>query len=94
MAPEVPTSHPYVDVLISLSLVINLFEVVWVQRLKQVVEVDDEENPVPAKSLGSRKLFQVLKPYFWPKGAVNRLRVFATWFCLIGSKVCNIFIPL
>lgn len=40
------------------------------------------------------RLMKVLWPYFWPSGMKNRLRVLATWVCLVGSKASGIVAPL
>ena len=44
--------------------------------------------------LSTLQLFGVMKPYFWPKGMVNKFRCFATYFFLLTTKVCNLFAPL
>ena len=41
-----------------------------------------------------RSVFRILKPYFWPKGCVPRLRVASTWVFLGISKAANIASPL
>ncbi|KAJ9458077.1 Iron-sulfur clusters transporter atm1 [Diplonema papillatum] len=39
-------------------------------------------------------LVKILKPYFAPKGWVNKMRAFATYACIAGNKVCNLLLPL
>eukprot|EP00667_Euglena_gracilis_P000795 EG_transcript_795 len=41
-----------------------------------------------------RSVFKIFKPYFWPDGIVNRLRVMSTWVFLGVSKGTNIVAPL
>ena len=36
----------------------------------------------------------VMKPYFWPRGAYNKLRTISTFAVMAGSKVCGIYAPL
>eukprot|EP01060_Flectonema_neradi_P037884 TRINITY_DN7778_c0_g5_i1.p1 TRINITY_DN7778_c0_g5~~TRINITY_DN7778_c0_g5_i1.p1 ORF type:complete len:805 (+),score=125.05 TRINITY_DN7778_c0_g5_i1:53-2416(+) len=36
----------------------------------------------------------ILRPYFLPKGLLNKLRAVLTWVSIIGAKICNIYIPL
>eukprot|EP00756_Hemistasia_phaeocysticola_P044439 Hpha_TRINITY_DN1812_c0_g1::TRINITY_DN1812_c0_g1_i1::g.170536::m.170536/K06147/ABCB-BAC; ATP-binding cassette, subfamily B, bacterial len=36
----------------------------------------------------------ILRPYFLPKGCINKVRAVLTWVAIIGAKVCNIYIPL
>ena len=36
----------------------------------------------------------ILRPYFLPKGAINKIRAVMTWVSIIGAKICNIYIPL
>jgi ABC-type transport system involved in Fe-S cluster assembly fused permease/ATPase subunit len=55
--------------------------------------------------LSRKAIFTLLKPYFWPDATtsnddststayMNRFRAVATWFCVIGSKACNLSSPL
>ena len=37
---------------------------------------------------------QVMKPYFWPRGLLNKIRTIGTLFLMGGSKVCGIYSPL
>lgn len=55
---------------------------------------EDHKPKLPAKAI-----YALLKPYFWPdatasSATANRLRAIATWFCVFGSKVCNLSSPL
>jgi hypothetical protein len=49
--------------------------------------------------LSRKAILPLLKPYFWPDATDstalrNRARAIATWFCVIGSKACNLSSPL
>jgi len=48
-------------------------------------------HPPPSSIRGTMK---ILQPYFWPAGIVNKLRTFATFLIMGGSKACNLFAPL
>jgi len=41
-----------------------------------------------------RSVLKMFRPYFWPTGAVPRLRVVSTWLFLTVSKTANIVAPL
>merc|ERR1719253_463810 len=55
---------------------------------------DDDDDDTGIKSIGLWELLQVLKPYFWPDGLLNRACVMLTWIFLILSKAANILAPL
>ena len=58
--------------------------------------LQDEEGDFkpPAKELSYARLAQFMSPYFWPRGARNKLRCLITWTFLIGSKTANLLAPL
>lgn len=37
---------------------------------------------------------QMLRPYFWPDGAINKVRAVTTWACVVSSKGCGLVAPL
>lgn len=43
-------------------------------------------HPPPSSIRGTMK---ILQPYFWPAGIVNKLRTFATFLIMGGSKACT-----
>lgn len=51
---------------------------------------EDEED----KELSLVELLKVLKPYFYPKGWLNKLRCVLTYMLLFSAKACNLFAPL
>lgn len=48
----------------------------------------------PAKGISFVKMVYILKPYFWPHGAANKVRAASTYAVLIASKLANIASPL
>eukprot|EP00943_MAST-04B_sp_MAST-4B-sp1_P008776 g8776.t1 len=39
-------------------------------------------------------MYKILKPYFLPKGCINKFRAASTFIVLISSKTCNIISPI
>lgn len=37
---------------------------------------------------------QMLRPYFWPDGVLNKIRAITTWICVLTSKGCGLISPL
>jgi len=61
----------------------------------QLAEEEAEQNNTTVKKdLGALGFLRVLKPYFWPRGTVNRIRATSTLGILGVSKVTNILAPL
>ncbi|TYZ66161.1 hypothetical protein PybrP1_005000, partial [[Pythium] brassicae (nom. inval.)] len=61
----------------------------------------DVPAPAPAPELEQQprgisfvKMVYILKPYFWPHGAANKLRAVSTYVVLIVSKLANLASPL
>jgi ABC-type multidrug transport system fused ATPase/permease subunit len=49
--------------------------------------------------LSYRKVFRVLKPYFWPdatasSATLNRIRALSTWACVAIAKACSLTAPI
>jgi ABC-type transport system involved in Fe-S cluster assembly fused permease/ATPase subunit len=64
-------------------------------RVKLAQAEDDEAKARKRQSMFWRKSFwQVLKPYFWPRGAMNKLRCLLTWAFLALSKATNLMSPI
>jgi len=58
-------------------------------------EDKNEENKEPEKkSISMWKLLGLLKPYFWPKGCLNKIRCFLTWVFVALSKVASLYSPI
>jgi ABC-type transport system involved in Fe-S cluster assembly fused permease/ATPase subunit len=50
---------------------------------------------VPATiNLKRTSVMQILKPYFWPRGATNRFIILATWALMGVGKACGVVSPL
>ena len=59
------------------------------EGVQDVVEEPEADNVVPYNSY-----WRLLKPYFWPKGVLNKLRCFSTWLFLGLSRAANLVSPL
>lgn len=53
---------------------------------------DEEANPLRKTSFA--EFFSVMAPYFWPGGALPRVRALACFTALLLSKIANIVAPL
>jgi len=87
-----------VDMATLLMLTIYTILAITECRVCQYPDRSSTEEGKKAK-LTTRALFKILHPYFWPKGTttratLNRVRVVATWLCVVLSKCCSIISPL
>jgi len=64
------------------------------QRVKQEVWLSEETKKGEEKKLSTWGMFKVLKPYFSPKGILNKLRCALTFVFLGLSKTCNLLSPI
>jgi ABC-type transport system involved in Fe-S cluster assembly fused permease/ATPase subunit len=69
------------------------FSLLYWRLTKFPARMQTPEEKLKRKAL-LRSVFRILKPYFWPKGCVPRLRVASTWVFLGISKAANIASPL
>ncbi|GBG24175.1 ABC transporter ATP-binding protein [Hondaea fermentalgiana] len=60
----------------------------------QLHKPDGAEDKLPPSQLSNAGLMRVMKPYFWPRGFMNKLRCLLTWVFLGLSKACNLASPL
>eukprot|EP01059_Diplonema_ambulator_P021888 TRINITY_DN363_c0_g2_i1.p1 TRINITY_DN363_c0_g2~~TRINITY_DN363_c0_g2_i1.p1 ORF type:complete len:828 (+),score=231.99 TRINITY_DN363_c0_g2_i1:105-2486(+) len=73
----------------TLMLVLSILATA-VQGIASPWVLGGERKAIPtAKAIRS-----ILKPYFTPKGVINKVRVVLTWACIIGTKICNVYSPL
>ena len=56
--------------------------------------VGREEEPEAENGVPWNSYWRLLKPYFWPKGILNKLRCFSTWVFLSLSRAANLVSPL
>jgi ABC-type transport system involved in Fe-S cluster assembly fused permease/ATPase subunit len=85
--------------LLVMSLLLCLAEFVVVFRIRSHALTPNEspvetQREIKTEALSKLQLLRVLKPYFWPDGLVNRIRVGITWLMLITSKATSIMAPL
>ncbi|CAI5730985.1 unnamed protein product [Hyaloperonospora brassicae] len=62
--------------------------------LPRVDEGTSTGEQAPPRGISFVKFVSILKPYFWPRGATNKLRAASTYVVLILSKLANLAAPL
>jgi len=67
----------------------------WDENNEKVEKQQDDDVPKLSKAhLSFYGLYQVLRPYFWPDGSLNKFRCVMTWVFLGLSKVANLLSPI